>query len=110
MSQRFKLTYADKDSHSHIHGVHLGGSARAYASVGGFTDLSSGGDVAPVSALHETGARVVWSCKPRIVASVRVKLKAPGGFGATLNRIKSTRQRVDPGAVDFPKAVNFFRA
>lgn len=82
--------------------ANLGASASAYERVGGSADLSSGEDVAFVSALQEIGARIVWSCKPRVVASARVKFRAPGGFGATLNRIESTRHRVGSGAVDFP--------
>ncbi|CAN5696032.1 glycosyltransferase [soil metagenome] len=79
--------YVDADGHSHIHGANLGVSARAYAVAGGFLGLETGEDVALVEALQNSGARIAWSNAPRVVTSARANFKAPGGFGAHLQRI-----------------------
>lgn len=92
MRRHFELTYTDQDGHSHIHGANLGVSAQAYQSAGGFTGLVTGEDVALVDALKKSGAKIVWSSAPRVVTSVRSRFKAPGGFGATLERIEKLRQ------------------
>lgn len=86
----FKDSY--NDGHSHIHGANLGVSAEAYATAGGFMGLETGEDVALVEALRASGARITWSRAPRVVTSVRPNFKAPGGFGATLERIDRLHQ------------------
>lgn len=91
MQRHFDLTYTDVDGHSHIHGANLGVSAQAYAAAGGFLGLATGEDVALVAALQGSGARIAWSRAPRVVTSVRPNFKAPGGFGATLERIEQLR-------------------
>lgn len=91
MSRHFELTYTDADEHSHIHGANLGVSAQAYAQAGGFIGLPSGEDVALVEALQANRARIAWSRSPRVVTSVRPNFRAPGGFGATLERIEKLR-------------------
>lgn len=87
MERHFELTYTDQDGHSHIHGANLGVSAQAFQVAGGFLSLTTGEDVALVKALENTGARIAWSRAPRVVTSARPDYKAPGGFGATLERI-----------------------
>ena len=92
MHRHFELTYTDADGHGHIHGANLGVSAEAYATAGGFIGLETGEDVALVAALQACGAKIAWSRAPRVVTSVRTNYKAPGGFGATLERIEKLRQ------------------
>ncbi len=92
MRRHFELTYNDADGHSHIHGANLGVSAKAYTAAGGFLELETGEDVALVEALQKNGARIAWSCKPRVVTSARPNFKAPAGFGAALERIEKLRQ------------------
>ena len=94
MHQHFEWTYTDADGHSHVHGANLGVSTQAYAMAGGFLGLETGEDVALVAALQISGARIAWSMAPRVVTSVRSNFKAPGGFGATLQRIERLRQWV----------------
>lgn len=94
MLRHFELTYTDADGHSHVHGANLGVSAQAYATAGGFLGLETGEDVALVEALRHSGAQIAWSRAPRVVTSVRSNFKAPGGFGATLERIEKLRQWV----------------
>ncbi|MES2946372.1 MAG: glycosyltransferase family A protein [Pseudomonadota bacterium] len=94
MQRHFELTYTDRDGHSHIHGANLGVSALAYLAAGGFPGLQTGEDVALVEALKLSGARIAWSRTPRVVTSVRPNFRAPGGFGATLERIEQLRQWV----------------
>ncbi len=94
MQKHFSLTYTDEDGHSHIHGANLGVSATAYAAAGGFPGLDTGEDVAFVEALRASGANIAWSRSPRVVTSVRPNFRAPGGFGATLERIEKLRQWV----------------
>lgn len=92
MHRHFELTYTDADGHAHIHGANLGISAAAYATAGGFLALESSEDVALVEALRASGANIAWSRTPRVTTSVRPNYKAPGGFGATLERIENLRQ------------------
>jgi glycosyltransferase involved in cell wall biosynthesis len=87
MERHFELTYTDQDGHAHIHGANLGVSAQAYRAAGGFLNLATGEDVALVAALQKAGAKIAWSRAPRVVTSARPDYKAPGGFGATLERI-----------------------
>lgn len=93
MHQHFDQTYSDREEHKHIHGANLGVSAAAYVVAGGFKALESSEDVALVESLKNTGARIAWSSKPRVVTSTRSDYKAPGGFGATLQRIQKTHLR-----------------
>ncbi len=92
MHRHFELTYTDADGHAHIHGANLGVTAAAYATAGGFLGLETGEDVALVEALRKSGANIAWSRAPRVVTSVRSNYKAPGGFGATLEKIEKLRQ------------------
>ncbi|RYG09920.1 MAG: glycosyltransferase family 2 protein [Burkholderiales bacterium] len=87
MREHFEKTYADRDGHNHVHGANLGVSASAYQRAGGFPSLNSGEDHALVRALKKNGAGIAWSCKPRVATSVRSDFRAPGGFGAMLEKI-----------------------
>jgi glycosyltransferase involved in cell wall biosynthesis len=87
MERHFAATYTDRDGHRHIHGANLGVSASAYLSVGGFPSLACSEDVAFVRSLQDSGANIVWSAAPRVFTSARRSYRAPGGFGATLERI-----------------------
>ncbi|APW36310.1 glycosyl transferase [Rhodoferax koreense] len=89
MRRHFDATYTDADGHAHIHGANLGVSAEAYRRVGGFQSLASSEDVALVNALRDHGASIAWSAAPRVVTSARPGYRAPGGFGATLERVAS---------------------
>lgn len=92
MERHFSLPSSDAEDHSHFHGANLGVSAKAYRIAGGFLSLASGEDVALLKALQSPGSRIAWSHAPRVVTSARLDYKAPGGFGATLERIHRFRQ------------------
>ena len=87
MRSHFDAAYTDGDGHRHIHGANLGVSADAYRRAGGFLPLESSEDVALVQALQDSGASVAWSAAPRVLTSARRHFRAPGGFGATRQRI-----------------------
>lgn len=82
--REFELAYQDRDGHRHIHGANLGVSAAAYVHAGGFPALKVHEDVALVSALLASDARVVWSAAPRVTTSARRDFKIYGGFGTFL--------------------------
>jgi glycosyltransferase involved in cell wall biosynthesis len=96
MQLHFAATYTDVDGHRHIHGANLGVSAQAYQQAGGFQPLHTSEDVALVEALEKIGARIAWSDTPRVMTSARHDFRAPGGFGATLQRIHQEGQWVLP--------------
>ncbi len=98
MRLHFGATYFDRDGHRHIHGANLGVSATAYQRAGGFEALDTKEDVALVESLEKLGARIAWSATPRVVTSARPDFRAPGGFGATLQRIHREGQWVLPMA------------
>ena len=87
MRRHFEATYTDADGHRHIHGANLGVSADAYRRAGGFRPLASSEDVALVQALQDSGASIAWTAAPRVLTSARRNFRAPGGFGATLQRV-----------------------
>jgi len=84
LAAHFATTYTDADGHRHIHGANLGVCARAYSRAGGFPPLPCHEDVALVHALEQTGARIAWSARPRVVTSARSATRARGGFGDAL--------------------------
>jgi len=96
MRLHFGATYFDRDGHRHIHGANLGVSAAAYQRAGGFEALDTKEDVALVESLEKLGAKIAWSATPRVVTSARPDFRAPGGFGATLQRIHQEGQWVLP--------------
>lgn len=87
LQNHFANTYTDADGHRHIHGANLGVSAAAYRRVGGFPGVASSEDVALVTALEASGARIAWSAAPRVITSARPDARARGGFGDTLLRV-----------------------
>lgn len=87
MHEHFGLTYRDVDGHRHIHGANFGISAAAYRATGGFKSLASHEDVALVQALIGGCFNIAWSAVPRVTTSARADYRAPGGFGATLERV-----------------------
>ncbi len=89
--RQFHANYFPVDGHVHIHGANLGVSAGAYRSAGGFPPLASSEDVALVNALKTCGASIAWSAAAKVVTSARRSYRAPGGFGATLERINGLR-------------------
>jgi glycosyltransferase involved in cell wall biosynthesis len=96
---RFSENYTDADGHRHIHGANMGVSAPAYRLVGGFPPLATSEDVALVEALSAAGARIAWSCVPRVVTSARLDARATGGFGDTLRAFAGGVTASAPGAV-----------
>lgn len=79
--------YQQRDGHRHIHGANLGFSAQAYRGAGGFPALSCHEDVHLVRQLELTGARIAWSCRPRVITSARLDPRAQGGFGDYLRSL-----------------------
>ena len=98
MRLHFSATYTDVSGHGHIHGANLGVSAQAYQQAGGFAPLRTGEDVALVRSLESLGIPIAWSDAPRVMTSARHDFRAPGGFGATLQRIHQEGQWVLPMA------------
>jgi hypothetical protein len=92
MQQHYERSYTDADGHQHIHGADLGVSAEAYRLAGGFPLLETSEDVALVDALHNVGARIAWSARPREHTSARRIFRAPLVFGATLLRLHEELQ------------------
>lgn len=84
---RFNAHYRPVDGHRHVHGANLGVSAQAYRRAGGFRPVATSEDKALVDDLHTCGIAIAWSAAPRVVTSARRGFRAPGGFGATLERM-----------------------
>lgn len=93
----FLQTYSDRDGHRHIHGANMGVSAEAYRRAGGFQHLACSEDHALVTALEETGARIAWSAKPRVLTSARRIGRAQGGFADAL--VNAVAQRLSQHAM-----------
>lgn len=72
--------YQQRDDHQHIHGANLGFSAAAYLLSGGFPPLACHEDVHLIRQLEARGARIAWSCRPRVTTSTRLQGRASGGF------------------------------
>ncbi|WP_208508195.1 glycosyltransferase [Variovorax paradoxus] len=90
LSRHFATSYLDVDGHRHVHGANLGVAAHAYLRAGGFQELACSEDVALVTELERTGARICWSARPRVCTSARKVARAPGGFAdALLNAVAS---------------------
>lgn len=95
MRRHYESSYTDADGHRHVHGANLGVSAQAYRRAGGFKALASSEDVALVEALRASGARIVWSARPRVETSARQTYRAPLGFGATLQCIDQEARQAE---------------
>lgn len=81
--------YQHRDGHRHIHGANLGVSSIAYLRAGGFPALECHEDVHLVRQLELSGARIAWSCRPRVTTSTRLDSKARGGFGDYLRSLNT---------------------
>lgn len=79
--------YQHRDGHRHIHGANLGVSSMAYLRAGGFPSLTCHEDVHLVRQLELIGARIAWSCRPRVTTSTRLDSRARGGFGDYLKSL-----------------------
>lgn len=100
MRIRYRAGYTDADGHRHIHGANLGVNSGAYHRAGGFPPLASSEDVALVEALRTSGASIAWSAAPRVMTSARRNFRAPGGFGATLQRMENQAAACARGAFE----------
>ncbi|MGE8590565.1 MAG: glycosyltransferase [Alcaligenes sp.] len=80
----FTRQYQDRDGHRHVHGANLGIEAGAYCRIGGFEALSCSEDQALVDKLEQGGARIAWSCLPRVTTSARPHSRVEGGFASAL--------------------------
>lgn len=83
----YQERYQQRDGHRHIHGANLGISAQAYQRAGGFPPLACHEDVHLVNQLERCGARIAWSCRPRVTTSTRLESRAVGGFGDYLRSL-----------------------
>jgi glycosyltransferase involved in cell wall biosynthesis len=84
---RYQQHYQHRDGHRHIHGANLGVSAAAYTLAGGFPPLACHEDVHLIRQLELSGARIAWSCRPRVTTSTRLDARAEGGFGDYLRTL-----------------------
>ena len=78
--------YQDCDGHRHVHGANLGVAAQAYRRIGGFAALACSEDQALVDRLEQGGARIAWSCLPRVTTSARPHSRVEGGFASALRK------------------------
>ncbi|OAE62530.1 glycosyl transferase [Achromobacter insolitus] len=84
--KRFAQRYQDRDGHRHVHGANLGIEADAYRRIGGFAALACSEDQALVDRLEQDGARIAWSCLPRVTTSARPYSRVEGGFASALRQ------------------------
>jgi len=84
---RYQQRYQQRDGHRHIHGANLGVSAEAYTLAGGFPPLACHEDVQLIRQLELSGARIAWSCRPRVTTSIRLNARASGGFADYLRTL-----------------------
>lgn len=87
---RYQQSYQHRDGHRHVHGANLGISAAAYRQAGGFPPLACHEDVQLIRQLELTGARIAWSCRPRVTTSTRLEARAAGGFADYLRSLTVT--------------------
>ena len=80
----FARQYQDRDGHRHVHGANLGVAASVYQRSGGFAALSCCEDQALVDKLEQGGARIAWTCLPRVTTSARPYSRVEGGFASAL--------------------------
>ena len=84
---RYQQGYQHRDGHRHVHGANLGISAAAYRLAGGFPPLACHEDVHLIRQLELSGARIAWSCRPRVTTSTRLEARAAGGFADYLRTL-----------------------
>ncbi|SEK11231.1 glycosyltransferase family 2 protein [Achromobacter sp. NFACC18-2] len=87
----FVRHYQDCDGHRHVHGANLGVAAQAYRRIGGFAALACSEDQALVDRLEQGGARIAWSCLPRVTTSARPHSRVEGGFASALRKGRDER-------------------
>jgi glycosyltransferase involved in cell wall biosynthesis len=87
---RYQQHYQHRDDHRHVHGANLGVSAAAYLRAGGFPPLACHEDVQLIRQLEMSGARIAWSCRPRVTTSTRLNARAQGGFADYLRTLSSS--------------------
>ncbi|HEX8592898.1 MAG TPA: glycosyltransferase [Pseudomonas sp.] len=87
---RYQQHYQHREDHRHIHGANLGVSAAAYLRAGGFPPLACHEDVQLIRQLEMSGARIAWSCRPRVTTSTRLTARAQGGFADYLRTLSSS--------------------
>lgn len=93
---RYQQSYQHRDGHRHVHGANLGVSAAAYRKAGGFPPLACHEDVQLIRQLELNGARIAWSCRPRVITSTRLEARATGGFADYLRSLVSTGRESNP--------------
>lgn len=71
----------------HVHGANLGVRASAYATVGGFTDLTTAEDVDLVRRLRAAGTPTVGSERHPVVTSARLSGRSAGGYADHLRSL-----------------------
>lgn len=84
--RQFARQYQDREGHRHVHGANLGIEARAYERTGGFAPLPCSEDQALVDKLEQGGARIAWTCLPRVTTSARPYSRVEGGFASALRQ------------------------
>ncbi|SDG56567.1 glycosyltransferase [Klenkia brasiliensis] len=73
--------------HPHVHGANLGVRGDAYLAVGGFPPLAVSEDAALAGALALAGRVLLRTPLSPVTTSARRHPRAPGGFGADLDRL-----------------------
>ncbi len=79
----------------HVHGANLGVSATAYLAAGGFPPVGHDEDRGLIDAVSRVGGRVVVDPSCPVATSARADGRAPLGFAAHLNGL---RTHLDPGS------------
>lgn len=76
------------DGHPYVHGANMGLSTEAYRQAGGFQSLAVSEDVALISAIERSGARIARKPTPVVTTSARRDARACGGFGDYLLKLE----------------------
>lgn len=87
VKDRFERHYAAH--RPHVHGANLGCDAQTYLAVGGFDALAVGEDHDLVARARRAGHRVVHDGRSPVVTSARRLARAPDGFSAFLETLRS---------------------
>lgn len=99
VQQHFLASEHLQDGHAHVHGANMGFSAAAYRDSGGFLPLVTGEDVALITAIQNSGARVARLGAPRVVTSARRHARATRGFSDFLKRLEQQIGHEGSGSV-----------
>ncbi len=88
VAEMFRRIYnLGRDSHTHVHAANLGVRASAYLAVGGFSELKVAEDHALWNELRRHSFHCVSPLDVRVSTSARLRARAPGGFGDTLDAV-----------------------